>query len=49
MNSICEIILILILAGIVCWLYDWLTLPYKVDTTNALLKEILEKINNLYS
>lgn len=44
MNSICGIILILILAGIISWLYDWFTLPHKVDTTNTLLKEILEEL-----
>ncbi len=43
MNSVYGIILILILAGIISWLYDWFTLPHKIDITNTLLKEILEE------
>lgn len=49
MNVVKIIIVFLILVGIITWVWDWITLPYKVDTTNALLKEILEELNERYS
>ena len=40
-KEICTLVLIIF---IVCLIYDWVTLPYKIDKTNDLLKDILKQL-----
>lgn len=40
-KEICAVMLIIIIVCLVC---DWITLPYKIDKTNDLLKDILKQL-----
>ncbi|SMC17264.1 hypothetical protein SAMN02745134_00272 [Clostridium acidisoli DSM 12555] len=46
MEVIKEIVILVLIVLVTCLIYDWITLPWKVNRNNELLEEILKKLNN---